>query len=81
MPETAAREVEHFYANDTSDDKAEKIKKAIDDRIADGTYSIVSGINMMGEIEKLKAEIDAFMTEVDATLSVSNAITEIEIEY
>lgn len=81
LPEEAAREVERFYANDTSDDKAEKIKKAIDDRIADGTYSIVSGIDMTGEIEKLKAEIDMFMTEVDAALSVSNAITEIEIEY
>lgn len=81
LPEEATRDAERFYANDTSDDKAEKIKKAIDDRIADGTYSIISGIDMTGEIEKLKAEIDAFMTEVDAALSVSNAVTEIEVEY
>lgn len=81
LPEEAAREAERFYANDTSDNKAEKIKKAIDDKIESGTYSIVSGVDITNEIEKLKSEIDAFMTEVDAALSVSNAVTEIEVEY
>lgn len=45
------------------------------------TYEIVSAANMDKQIPILLTEIDAFESEVDAKLSISNATTTIEITY
>lgn len=45
------------------------------------TYDIVDPIDVVKQYESLKEKIDMFNTEVDAALSVSNAITEIEFSY
>lgn len=45
------------------------------------TYELVDPLNVEEKIKALDEEISAFMSEVDAALSVSNAITEIEFEY
>lgn len=42
---------------------------------------IVDPINISDEIQKLHDEIDNFKSDVDSALSVSNAVTEIEISY
>lgn len=42
---------------------------------------LVDPIGARDEIKKLDEEINSFMTEVDSALSVSNATTEITIEY
>lgn len=44
-------------------------------------YEIVDPINIAEEIQRLEEKISSFESEVDAALSVSNAITEIKITY
>lgn len=45
------------------------------------TYDIVDPIDVVKQYESLKEKIDMFNAEVDAALSVSNAITEIKFSY
>lgn len=49
--------------------------------IKDNTYDIIDPIGVKDVIEKLDNEISSFITEVDAALSVSNALTVLDIEY
>ena len=49
--------------------------------IKDNTYDIIDPIGVKDVIEKLDNEISGFITEVDAALSVSNALTALDIEY
>lgn len=49
--------------------------------IKDNTYDIIDPIGVNDVIEKLDNEISSFITEVDAALSVSNALTVLDIEY
>ena len=45
------------------------------------TYELVDPIGILNKINDAEEKINAFKAEVDAVLSVSNAITEIEISY
>lgn len=45
------------------------------------TTDIVDPIGVLAEIEKLREEVNSFLTNVDAALSVSNALTTITVEY
>ena len=49
--------------------------------IKDNAYDIIDPIDVKKVIEDLDNEISSFMTEVDAALSVSNALTVIDVEY
>lgn len=49
--------------------------------IKDNAYDIIDPIGVKNVIDDLDNEISGFLTEVDAALSVSNALTVIEIEY
>lgn len=51
------------------------------DYINNNTYDLIDPLNVNKILEELTNEIDEFSTEVDAALSVSNALTVIEIEY
>lgn len=51
------------------------------DYINNNTYDLIDPLNVNKIIAELTDEIDEFNTEVDAALSVSNALTVIEIEY
>jgi hypothetical protein len=62
----------------TNTDDFEKTKK---DFIASNTYELVDPILILKKIESLESEISEFKAEVDAALSTSNAITQIEISY
>lgn len=62
----------------TSTDEMEKVRKEF---IANNTFELVDPIKVREKIESLEKEISEFESEVDAALSVSNAITEIEVEY
>ena len=42
---------------------------------------IVDPINIMTELTTLEKEINDFVVEIDSALSVSNALTELEITY
>lgn len=45
------------------------------------TTDIIDPIGALAEIEKLNEEVNSFLTNVDAALSVSNALTVIVVEY
>ena len=49
--------------------------------IENNTYDLIDPLKVATLIENLSNEVDEFNTEVDAALSVSNALTVIEIEY
>lgn len=49
--------------------------------IKDNTYDLVDPLDVKNVIESFDNEISGFLTEVDAALSVSNAITVLDIEY
>ena len=49
--------------------------------IKDNTYDIIDPLDVKRVIDGLDAEVNEFLTEVDAALSVSNAITVLDIEY
>lgn len=60
---------------------SEAMKKIREEFIQNNTYVLVDPLNIADKIKKLDEEIDTFMTEVDSALSVSNALTVIEIDY
>lgn len=59
-------------------DDFEKTKKAF---LESQSYELVDPIKILDKINALEEKIAAFTADVDAILSVSNAITEIEVEY
>ena len=49
--------------------------------IAAQTTDIIDPIGVLSEIEKMNEEVNSFLMNVDAALSVSNALTTIKVEY
>jgi hypothetical protein len=49
--------------------------------IENNTYDLIDPLDVAKIMEALDAEINEFNAEVDAALSVSNALTVIEFEY
>ena len=62
----------------TNTDDFEKTKK---DFITANSYELVDPIKILDKINALEESIASFKAEVDAALSTSNAVTEIEISY
>lgn len=60
---------------------SEAMKNLRTQYIKDNTYDIIDPICVKDAIEQLDNEISSFITEVDAALSVSNALTVLDIEY
>lgn len=59
----------------------EEVKRMRDEFIKAQTMELVDPIHILKEMEKLNERITAFETNVDAALSVSNALTNIKISY
>lgn len=59
----------------------EDAKKARKEFVASQTVELVDPLGVLAKIEELDEQINSFMVEVDSALSVSNATTEIKIEY
>ena len=68
-----------FGAKEKSD--TDELINARNEYIKNNTLDFIEGFNLKEAIENLSNEISSFVSEVDAALSVSNAITNIEIEY
>lgn len=73
--------VKTLYENADMKNASEQIKKVREDFIASQTVEIVDPIGITDEMKKLEDKINAFVVDVDSALSVSNALTEIEISY
>lgn len=59
----------------------DEVKRLREEFIKAQTTDIVDPIGVVKEVERLGEEVSSFLTNVDAALSVSNAITEITVEY
>ena len=73
--------VKSLYGNVDMKGASEEIKKVRADFIAAQTMEIVDPIGIRTEMERLEKEINDFTVEIDSALSVSNALTELEIVY
>ena len=60
------------------DDAMKALRKTY---IENNTYDLIDPLGVAKIMENLETEINEFLTEVDAALSVSNALTVIEFEY
>ena len=73
--------VTSLYGNVDMKGASDEIKKVRADFIAAQTMEIVDPINITTELTALEKEINDFVVEIDSALSVSNALTELEITY
>ena len=73
--------IKSMYQGADMKNLSEEIKKVREDFVAAQTVELVDPINAAKEVEAIGKEVDAFMAEVDSALSVSNALTTIEVEY
>lgn len=73
--------VKSLIGNTDTKGMTEEIKTRREDFIAAQTLDIIDPIGAVREIDRLDEEVSSFLTNVDAALSVSNAITEITVEY
>lgn len=73
--------VKNMYEGCDIKNPSDEMKKTRVDFIAGQTVELVDPLKIKTIIDKLEEEINAFMVDVDAALSVSNATTEIEFSY
>ena len=77
----AEKYIVEMYGNSEDIKKGEEAEKTRKAYIDQHTFDFVDAIGIVDKMEKLSEEITAFLTEVDAALSVVNATTEIEFSY
>ena len=73
--------VKSLYEGSDMKNLSDDIQKVRETFVASQTVDIIDPIGAQDVMRKLKDEIDTFMADVDSALSVSNALTNIEIEY
>lgn len=73
--------INSLYANADMKNLSDEVKKMRADFMTAQAMEIVDPIGIVAEIERLETQINTFVVEIDAALSVSNAITEIVVEY
>lgn len=81
LEDRADEYVKSLYGNVDMKGASEEIKKVRADFIAAQTMEIVDPIGIRAEMERLEKEVNDFTVEIDSALSVSNALTELTIEY
>lgn len=70
-----------IYGSKEGKADTESFEKTKKEFIKANQYELLDPIGILKVIEDLEKEIDTFKAEVDAALSTSNAITEIEVTY
>lgn len=81
LEERATEYIKSLYGNADMKGASEEMKKTRDEFITAQTVELVDPIHAADVMEQLRKETSAFMVEIDAALSVSNALTEITVEY
>lgn len=73
--------IKSLYENADMKNLSDEIQKMRQDFVSGQAVELVDPLDAKKLIDRLDAEIDSFKVEVDAALSVSNAVTEITVEY
>lgn len=81
LEERADQYVTAIYGQKESKTNTADIEKVKDDFLKSNQYELVDPLKLLEKINNLEEVINNFMAEVDSALSVSNALTEIEITY
>lgn len=81
LAERADKFIESIYGQKESKLNSDEVQKAREEFIKTNEFEIYDTLDVAKLIETLEDQITTFMTEVDSALSVSNAVTIIEIEY
>lgn len=81
LEERAEKYVTSVYGDKESKTSTDNIEKLRRDFVANQSYDLIDPIKAQEKIEWIEKKINGFMVEIDAALSVSNAVTEITIEY
>lgn len=81
LEERAEQYVTAIYGQKEGKTNTADIEKVKADFLKSNQYELVDPLHVLDKIEDLEKKINDFMAEVDSALSVSNALTEITIEY
>ena len=81
LEQRAEQYVTAIYGQKEGKTNAADIEKVKSDFLKSNQYELVDPLHVLGKIGDLEKKINDFMAEVDSALSVSNALTEITIEY
>lgn len=81
LEERAEQYVTAIYGQKEGKTNTADIEKVRADFLAANQYELVDPLHVLDKIEDLEKKINDFMSDVDSALSVSNALTEITIEY
>ncbi len=81
LEERAEKYVLGMYGQKEGKTNTDEIEKAKREYIKSNTYDIIDPIKIAEKIDAFEKKISDFMVEVDSALSVSNAVTEIAVEY
>ncbi len=73
--------IKSLYGNVDMKGASDEIKRVRADFITAQTMELVDPIGIEGEMKRLDKQISTFMVEIDSALSVSNALTEVTVEY
>ncbi len=83
--ETLQQKAENYiiglYGSKEGKTPVDEIEKTKNQFIINNTFELIDPIKVREKIEALEKEIFEFESEIDSALSVSNAITELKIEY
>lgn len=81
LEQRAEQYVTAIYGQKEGKTNTADIEKVKADFLKSNQYELVDPLHILNKIEDLEKKINDFMAEVDSALSVSNALTEITIEY
>lgn len=70
-----------LYGSKEGKTNIEEIEKTRKEFVTNNTFELIDPLKICEKIDALEKEISEFESEIDAALSVSNAITELTIEY
>lgn len=81
LEERADQYVTAIYGQKEGKTNTADIEKVKEDFLKSNQFELVDPLSVLDKINILEEKISDFMAEVDAALSVSNALTEIEVNY
>lgn len=73
--------VKSLYEGSDMKNLSKELQELRENFVASQMVDIIDPIDVQKEMQTIKDHIDSFTTEVDSALSVSNALTTIDVEY